>query len=268
MSTCGYPSCGRARSSRSSSSPRRGIDQALCAVVMEAYVHGVSTRSVDDLVEAMGVDAGNSKSEVSRICAGLDETVGAFVVATGIAADGSREVLGLDVRDSEDETFWRGFLTTLKQCGLTRVRLVISDQHSRLVKALKRSFQGASHQRCQVHFARNLIAHVPKSHTDMVAAVFRAIFAQPDAETVSDTWDEVRDQLTRAFPKIGPLMDEATTNGKPATAAISATDPWRCSTRTAIMEQSPRSTAASRHRGQRQSRRGRRPARRPETMEF
>jgi putative transposase len=225
--------------------PRRRIDQALYAVVMEAYVHGVSTRAVDDLVEAMGVDAGISKSEVSRICAGLDETVGAFrtreldhtefpyvyldatylnvrnttsqvvsmavVVATGIGADGSREVLGLDVGDSEDETFWRGFLTTLKQRGLTGVRLVISDQHSGLVKALKRSFQGASHQRCRVHFARNLLAHVPKSHTDMVAAVFRTIFAQPHAEAVSDTWDEVRDQLTRAFPKIGPLMDEAKT---------------------------------------------------------
>jgi putative transposase len=172
--------------------PRRRIDQALYAVVMEAYVHGVSTRAVDDLVEAMGVDAGISKSEVSRICAGLDETVGAFrtreldhtefpyvyldatylnvrnttsqvvslavVVATGIAADGSREVLGLDVGDSEDETFWRGFLTTLKQRGLTGVRLVISDQHSGLVKALKRSFQGASHQRSRVHFARNLLA--------------------------------------------------------------------------------------------------------------
>lgn len=131
---------------------------------MEAYVHGVSTRAVDDLVEAMGVDAGISKSEVSRIGVGLDETVGAFrtreldhtefpyvyldatrlnvrnttsqvvsmavVVAPGIAANGSREVLGLDVGDSEDETFWRGFLTTLKQRGLTGVRLVISDQHS------------------------------------------------------------------------------------------------------------------------------------------
>jgi putative transposase len=223
--------------------PRRRIDQALYAVVMEAYVHGVSTRSVDDLVEAMGADAGISKSEVSRICAALDETVGAFrtrslehtafpyvyldatylnvrnttgqvtsmavVVATGIAADGSREVLGVDVGDSEDETFWRGFLTALKQRGLHGVRLVISDQHAGLVKALKRSFQGAGHQRCRVHFARNLLAHVPKSHGDMVAAVFRTIFAQPDAASVSATWDEVRDQLARSFPKIGPLMDEA-----------------------------------------------------------
>jgi putative transposase len=223
--------------------PRRRIDQALYAVVMEAYVCGVSTRSVDDLVAALGIDSGISKSEVSRICAGLDEVVTAFrtrrldhiefpyvyldatylhvrnktsqvvsmavVVATGITADGGREVLGLDVGDSEDEVFWRGFLTDLKKRGLTGVKLVISDQHAGLVAALKRSFQGTAHQRCRVHFARNLLALVPKSHTDMVAAVFRTIFAQPDAATVAATWDEVRDQLAKSFPKIGPLMDEA-----------------------------------------------------------
>jgi putative transposase len=223
--------------------PRRRIDQALYAVVMEAYVCGVSTRSVDDLVAALGIDSGISKSEVSRICAGLDEVVTAFrgrrldhtefpyvyldatylhvrnatsqvvsmavVVATGITADGGREVLGLDVGDSEDEVFWRAFLTDLKKRGVGGVRLVISDQHAGLVAALKRSFQGAAHQRCRVHFARNLLALVPKSHTDMVAAVFRTIFAQPDAVTVAATWDEVRDQLAKSFPKIGPLMDEA-----------------------------------------------------------
>ena len=97
----------------------------------------------------------------------------AVVVATGITADGAREVLGLDVGDSEDEVFWRGFLTTLKKRGLGGVRLVISDQHAGLVAALRRSFQGAAHQRCRVHFARNLLALVPKTHTDMVAAVFR-----------------------------------------------------------------------------------------------
>jgi putative transposase len=225
--------------------PRRRIDQALYAVVMEAYVHGVSTRSVDDLVAALGIDSGISKSEVSRICAGLDEVVTAFrtrrldhtgfpyvyldatylhvrnatsqvvsmavVVATGITADGGREVLGLDVGDSEDEVFWRTFLTDLKKRGLGGVQLVISDQHAGLVAALKRSFQGAAHQRCRVHFARNLLALVPKTHTDMVAAVFRTIFAQPDATTVAATWDEVRDQLAGRFPKIGPLMDEAKT---------------------------------------------------------
>ena len=228
--------------------PRRRIDQALYAVVMEAYVHGVSTRSVDDLVEALGAGTGISKSEVSRICSGLDEVVGAFrtraldhvefpyvyldatylnvrvaaaggqpgqvtsmavVVATGIAADGSREILGLDVGDSEDEVFWRGFLTSLKQRGLGGVQLVISDQHAGLVKALKRSFQGAGHQRCRVHFARNLLAHVPKGQQNMVAAVFRTIFAQPDAAGVEATWDTVRDQLAERFPKLGPFMDDA-----------------------------------------------------------
>jgi putative transposase len=223
--------------------PRRRIDQALYAVVMEAYVAGVSTRSVDDLVAALGIDSGISKSEVSRICAGLDEVVTAFrtrrldhttfpyvyldatylhvrnpasqvvsmavVVATGITADGGREVLGLDVGDSEDEVFWRGFLTALKKRGLAGVRLVISDQHSGLVAALKRAFQGVAHQRCRVHFARNLLALVPKTHTDMVAAVFRTIFAQPDPKAVAATWDEVRGQLAGRFPKIGALMDGA-----------------------------------------------------------
>jgi transposase-like protein len=223
--------------------PRRRIDQALYAVVIEAYVNGVSTRSVDDLVAALGVESGISKSEVSRICAALDEVVGAFrtrrldhiefpyvyldatylhvrnaasqvtsmavVIATGITAIGEREVLGVDVGDSEDEVFWRGFLKSLRQRGLGGVRLVISDQHAGLVAALRRSFQGAAHQRCRVHFARNLLALVPKSHQDMVAAVFRTIFAQPDADTVSSTWDQVRDQLGDRFPKIAVLMDDA-----------------------------------------------------------
>src|SRR3954467_15904541 len=156
--------------------PRRRIDQALYAVVMEAYVHGVSTRSVDDLVGALGVDSGIKKSEVSRICAGLDDLVGAFrtrrldhiefpyvyldatylhvrnqtgqvtsmavVIATGITAEGNREILGLDVGDSEDEVFWRGFLRSLKSRGLAGVRLVISDQHAGLVAALRRVFAG------------------------------------------------------------------------------------------------------------------------------
>ena len=133
----------------------------------------------------------------------------AVVIATGITADGDREVLGVDIGDSEDEVFWRGFLRSLKSRGLGGVRLVISDQHAGLVAALRRSFQGASHQRCRVHFARNLLALVPKSHQDMVAAVFRTIFAQPDPATVAATWDQVRDQLADRFPKIGPLMDDA-----------------------------------------------------------
>ena len=117
--------------------------------------------------------------------------------------------MGLDVGDSEEETFWRGFLTSLKQRGLGGVRLVISDQHAGLVKALKRCFQGAGHQRCRVHFARNLLAHVPNDKADMVASMFRMIFSAPDPEAVDSTWDEVRDRLAGSFPKIGPLMDDA-----------------------------------------------------------
>ena len=106
----------------------------------------------------------------------------AVVIATGITATGEREVLGVDVGDSEDEAFWRGFLRSLRSRGLGGVRMVISDQHAGLVAALRRVFQGASHQRCRVHFARNLLALVPKPHQDVVAAVFRTIFAQPDPE--------------------------------------------------------------------------------------
>ena len=135
----------------------------------------------------------------------------AVVIATGVCATGEREVLGLDVGDSEDEVFWRSFLRSLKSRGLGGVRLVISVQHAGLVAALRCSFQGANHQRCRVHFARNLLTLVPKSHQDMVAAVFRTIFAQPDADTVSTTWDQVRDQLGDRFPKIATLMDDAKT---------------------------------------------------------
>lgn len=227
--------------------PRRRIDQALYAVVMEACVHGISTRSVDDLVEAMG-GTGVSKSEVSRICANLDEVVGAFrtralahsefpyiyldatylhvrnkpgkggqvvsmavVVATGVTARGDREILGLDVGDSEDETFWRAFLLSLKQRGLGAVKLVISDQHSGLVAALSRAFQGAAHQRCRVHFARNRLAHVPKGQADYVAAAFRMIFAQAKPADIDAAWDRARDEFAARWPKIGPYMDDAKT---------------------------------------------------------
>jgi len=163
---------------------RRRIDQALYAVVMEAYVNGTSTRAVDDLVAAMGIDTGISKSEVSRICAGLDERVAAFrnrtlghtgfpyvyldatyvhvrddalgqvvsravVIATGITIEGGREILGVDVGDSEDETFWTAFLRSLKTRGLGGVRLVISDAHAGLRAAIRKTFQGASWQRCE-----------------------------------------------------------------------------------------------------------------------
>jgi putative transposase len=222
--------------------PRRRIDQALYAVVMEAYVHGVSTRAVDELVEALGISSGISRSEVSRICVGLDEHVSAFkerrldqaafpyvyldatylhvrddhhvvskavVIATGIRADGHREVLGFSVGDSEDEAFWRSFLQGLRRRGLHGVRLVISDQHSGLVAALRRTMQGVAHQRCRVHFARNLLSRVPKGHQEMVAAAFRTVFAYATREEISEQYDKVADMLRSRFPKAAELMDGA-----------------------------------------------------------
>ena len=224
--------------------PRRRIDQALYAVVMEAYVNGVSTRSVDDLVAAMGVDTGISKTEVSRICAGLDERVDAFrnrtlghvgfpyvyldatylnvrddalgqvvsravVVATGITAEGGREVLGVDIGDSEDETFWTRFLRSLKARGLGGVRLVISDAHAGLKASIRKCFSGASWQRCRVHYVRNLLAVVPKSSQEMVAAAFRSIFALTDPDAVEARWDEVTDTLAQRFPKAAESMRDA-----------------------------------------------------------
>lgn len=227
--------------------PRRRIDQALYAVIMESYVNGVSTRSVDDLVAALGVESGISKSEVSRICAGLDERVAAFrnrtlghtgfpyvyldatyihvrddalgqvvsraiVVAIGITAGGSREVLGLDVGDSEDETFWTKFLRSLKGRGLSGVRLVISDAHAGLKASIAKCFSGASWQRCRVHFARNLLATVPKADTEMVAAAFRSIFALGDAKAISDRYDEVTATLATRLPKTAQLLRDAKTD--------------------------------------------------------
>ena len=219
--------------------PRRRIDQALYAVVMEAYVHGVSTRAVDELVGALGAKAGISKSEVSRICQGLDEVVAAFqerrldhtefpyiwldatylhvrehhqvtskavVIATGVTKDGRREVLGIEVGDSEDEAFWREFLRGLKRRGLSGAQLVISDQHAGLVAAIKRCFQGASHQRCRVHFARNLLATIPKGHQEMVAAAFRTVFAQVSPEEIAAQWDHVQQMLSERFDKAARLM--------------------------------------------------------------
>ena len=227
--------------------PRRRIDQALYAVIMEAYVSGVSTRNVDDLVAAMGIDTGISKSEVSRVCARLDERVGAFrnrtlghvefpyvyldatyvhvrddalgqvvsravVVATGITAAGGREVLGVDVGDSEDETFWTSFLRSLKARGLGGVRLVISDAHAGLTAAIRKCMTGASWQRCRVHYARNLLAVVPKGSQEMVAAAFRSIFALGTKVEVEARWDEVTDTLAERFPKAAESMRNARTD--------------------------------------------------------
>jgi len=208
--------------------PRRRIDRALWAVIMTAYVTGTSTRKVDDLVKALGCDSGISKSTVSRICTQIDADVTvlrtrrldhqpfvyvwldatyvhvrehrhvvskAIVIATGLRADGHREILGLDVGDSENETFWREFLTSLTDRGLAGVRLVISDAHAGLVKAIRRCFQGAAWQRCRVHAMRNLLSAANHRHRQVIAALIRTIFVQPDAATATTQLRAVVEQL-------------------------------------------------------------------------
>ena len=225
--------------------PRRRIDRALWAVIMEAFVHGVSTRKVDDLVAALGIDTGVSKSHVSRICGELDVAVAEFrerrldhiefpyvffdatyvkahegarvvskaiVVATGVAADGNREVLGLAVGDSEDRTFWTAFLRSLRARGLAGVRLVISDAHEGLRHAIDKVMLGAAWQRCRVHFLRNVLAKVPKGSAEMVAAAIRTIFAQPDAAAVAEQLDSIADKLGRQFPTVADMLRDARTD--------------------------------------------------------
>jgi len=222
--------------------PRRRIDRALWAVVMEAYVHGVSTRKVDDLVAALGIDAGISKSEVSRICAELDAVVATFrdrplghtafpyvfldatyvkahdgasvvskaiVIATGVTKTGDREVLGLAVGDSEDGAFWTAFLRSLRARGLSGVRLVISDAHEGLKAAIGAVVLGAGWQRCRVHFLRNVLARIPKGSAEMVLAAIRTIFAQPDAAAVAEQLDEIAAKLEPRFPTVAAMLVEA-----------------------------------------------------------
>jgi putative transposase len=222
--------------------PRRRIDRALWAVVMEAYVHGVSTRKVDDLVRALGIDAGISKSEVSRICGELDVVVSAFrerrldhvafpyvfldatyvkahegasvvskaiVIATGVTATGDREVLGLAVGDSEDGAFWTAFARSLRARGLSGVRLVISDAHQGLTAAIATVFLGSAWQRCRVHFLRNVLARIPKGRAEMVLALIRTIWAQPDPVAVREQLDAVADKLAPGFPAVAAMLREA-----------------------------------------------------------
>lgn len=222
---------------------RRRVDQALFAVVMEAYVQGVSTRKVDDLVRALGADSGISKSEVSRICANLDQDVAEFrerrlddtsypyvfvdatyckarvgrrvmsqaiVIAVGVAADGRRQVLGFQVGDTESEPFWTEFFRDLKGRGLTGVQLVISDAHAGLIRAIEVAFQGAAWQRCRVHFMRNVLARVPKVAAQMVAAIIRTIFVpRGKSELVHAQFEEVVTMLGRSHPAAAQLLEDA-----------------------------------------------------------
>lgn len=221
--------------------PRRRIDVALHAVIMQAYVEGVSTRRVDDLVLALG-GTGISKSEVSRICAQLDTEVAAWrsrpldeqefpyvfvdgtyckvrmngrvvsqavVIATGVRADGHREVLGCAVGDNETETFWTEFLTSLRDRGLHGVQLVVSDAHRGLVAAIERTVQGAAWQRCRVHFMRNALAKASKADGPMIGAWIRTIFAQATPDAVRDQLETVADSLHESHSAIAIMLREA-----------------------------------------------------------
>jgi transposase-like protein len=220
--------------------PRRRAERALVAVVQEAYVQGVSTRRVDDLVQALGMQ-GISKSQVSRLCAELDTEVERFrtrkldggypyvwldgtfvkvrdggrvvsqaiVVAIGVTATGEREVLGLDVGPTESGAFWLAFLRSLVARGLSGARLVISDAHGGLKAAIASVLQGAAWQRCRVHFIRDVLAIVPKSAQQMIAATIRTVFAQPDAAAARKTWRTVADSFRARFPRVAHLMDDA-----------------------------------------------------------
>jgi transposase-like protein len=219
--------------------PRRLAEKALTAVIQEAYVQGISTRSVDDLVKALGM-SGISKSQVSRLCEEIDDKVKAFlerpiegdwpylwvdatyvkvrqagrivsvavIVAVGVNTDGRREVLGMDIGPSEAETFWTAFLRKLARRGLRGVKLVVSDAHEGLKAAVAKVLT-ATWQRCRVHFMRNALAHAGRSGRRVVSAFIATAFAQDDAEAASAQWRRVSDQLRPKVPKLAALIDEA-----------------------------------------------------------
>lgn len=220
--------------------PRKRAERALVAVVQEAYVQGVSTRRVDDLVQALGMN-GISKSQVSRLCQELDSEVERFrtrklegdypyvwldatfvkvrensrvvsqavVIAIAVRSTGEREVLGLDVGPSEEGAFWTQFLRGLVARGLSGVKLVISDAHGGLKGAIVAVLQGTSWQRCRVHFIANALSLVPKAASQMVAATIRTVFAQPDSISAREQWRRVADSFRPRFPRLAQCMDEA-----------------------------------------------------------
>ena len=219
--------------------PRRTAEKALVAVIQEAYIQGISTRSVDELVKAMGM-TGISKSQVSRLCADIDERVNAFlnrpiegdwpylwidatyvkvrqagrivsvavIIAVGVNTDGVREVLGLAVGPSEAEPFWTDFLRSLTRRGLRGVKLVISDAHLGLKAAIAKVFK-ATWQRCRVHFMRNALAYAGKGQRQVVLALINTVFAQDTIEAAREQWAAVADQLRTKFPKLAAMLDES-----------------------------------------------------------
>ena len=218
--------------------PRRRSEQALVSVVQEAYVAGVSTRKVDQVVESLGLRI--SKSEVSRICAGLDEQVEAFrnrplegrypylwldakvekvrdggrvvrkalVLAYAVHESGYREVIGLDVGEAETEAFWRSFLRSLVERGLTGVQLVVSDAHAGLKKAIAQVL-GCPWQRCTVHFLREALGHARREQQPMLAALLRPIFNAASGEEGREQLGEALERLGKPLPKIAALLEEA-----------------------------------------------------------
>jgi putative transposase len=219
--------------------PRRVSEKALVAVIQEAWIGGVSTRRVDELVQAMGL-SGISKSTVSKLCKDIDERVNAFldrplegewpylwldatylkvrdggrivsvaaIIAVAVDTEGRREIVGLGLGPSEAETFWSGFLRGLLRRGLAGVRLVVSDAHEGLKAAIAK-VMGATWQRCRVHWMRNALAHVPKGQQTVVAAALRQAFFQPDQDGARQVWRQVADQLRPRWPKLSAFMDES-----------------------------------------------------------
>src|SRR5690349_6675983 len=217
--------------------PRRTAEKALIAVIQEAYIQGLSTRAVDDLVKALGM-SGISKSQVSRLCEEIDERVKTFldrplegdwpylwvdatyvrvrnngrivpvavIVAVGMNADGRREVLGMDIGPSEAEPFWTEFLRKLRRRGLRGVKLVISDAHEG-IKAAVAKLMNATWQRCRVHTMRNALAHAGKSSRRVVSAFMATAFAQDSAAAAKAQWRRVADQLRLKLPKLAAFMD-------------------------------------------------------------
>src|SRR5215212_1671933 len=221
--------------------PRKTSERALVAVIQEAWIGGVSTRRVDDLVQAMGL-TGISKSTVSKLCKDIDERVNAFldrplggewpylwldatylrqreggrivivsvaaIIAVAVDTEGRREIVGLHIGPSEAETFWATFLKGLLRRGLRGVKLVVSDAHEGLKAAIRR-VMGATWQRCRVHWMRSALAHVPKGQQSVVAAALRQAFLQPDQDGARQVWRQVADQLRPRWPKLSALMDES-----------------------------------------------------------
>ena len=219
--------------------PRRAGEKALAAVIQEAYIQGVSTRSVDELVKAMGM-SGISKSQVSRLCADIDERVNAFlnrpiegdwpylwidatymkvreagrivsvavIIAVGVNTDGVREVLGMAVGPSEAEPFWTSFLRLLTRRGLRGVKLVIADSHEGL-KAAAAKVLKATWQRCKVHFLRNVLAYAGKGQRQMVLAMINTVFAQETLDAAIAQWRVVADQLRDKFPRLAAMLDSS-----------------------------------------------------------